>query len=154
MTRQLSFIAHALAVTAFFTILFIVAERERAAEAKVALASAPAAEKAAPAPMPVVEITPERLARGKEIYNGMACVGCHSTDGTIRTGPSLAELYGKTEKLSDGTSVKVDESYLRDALFDPSGQVVHGFMATMPSYKGSMTDEDLAAMIAWIKSMQ
>lgn len=154
MRLQLIFIGHAVAVAVFFSIVFIVAERERAEAAAVEAAVAPVAEAVADAPMPPVEITPERLARGEEIYKGMACIGCHSTDGTIRTGPSLAELYGRTETLSDGTTVQVDETYLRESLLAPNAKVVKGFVATMPSYRGMLSEEDVRAVVAWIKQMR
>ena len=35
--------------------------------------------------------TPER---GAQVFQRMGCVGCHSTDGSARVGPSLAQRWG------------------------------------------------------------
>jgi cytochrome c oxidase subunit 2 len=59
-------------------------------------------------------------------------------------------LYGKTETLSDGTSIKVDENYLKESVLNPSAKIVKGYAAVMPPFTPS--DKELSALIAFIKS--
>jgi cytochrome c oxidase subunit 2 len=59
-------------------------------------------------------------------------------------------VYGKTETLADGTSIKVDEGYIKDSILNPSAKIVKGYAAVMPAFAPS--DQELNALIAFIKS--
>ena len=50
---------------------------------------------------------------GKYVYEKQACVTCHSTDGSVKTGPSFKGIWGKNESLTSGTTQLVDENYVR-----------------------------------------
>jgi cytochrome c oxidase subunit II len=97
----------------------------------------------------VVVATPAE--RGAELLEELGCLGCHSTDGTVRIGPTLQGLFGRTVTLDDGTTVTADENYIRESILDPMAKIVEGFPPVMPTYKGVVTEEDIAAMIAYIK---
>ena len=56
---------------------------------------------------------------GQKLYTKLGCVACHSTDGTIKLAPSFKGIFGKKEELSDGTSMTIDDSYIRDKLLTP-----------------------------------
>jgi len=43
--------------------------------------------------------------------------------------------------------VFVDESYLREAILNPSATVAVGFAPIMPTFVGLLTEEDLQALI-------
>ncbi|MGF6092211.1 cytochrome c oxidase subunit II [Pseudomonas sp. 18173] len=90
------------------------------------------------------------VAQGQRLAGSFGCLACHSVDGTKGVGPSWQGLYGKTETLADGTSVKVDEGYLKESVLDPSARIVKGYAAVMPVLKPS--DKELDALIAFIKS--
>ncbi|MQR01969.1 cytochrome c oxidase subunit II [Glaciimonas soli] len=90
------------------------------------------------------------IEKGKALYNAKACVSCHSLDGSARVGPSWKGLYGKTETMADGSTAMVDETYLRNFIHDPQARTVKGYSPIMP--KIEMSDEELAALIALIKS--
>ena len=64
------------------------------------------------------------------------------------------ELLGSEEKLTDGTSVKVDENYLRESILDPSAKVREGYSDKMNSYKGQLSDEQIGDLIDFIKSLK
>ncbi len=78
------------------------------------------------------ELTPEE--RGAIWYSaeGFGCVSCHSIDGTPGVGPTWQGVYGRQEMLDDGTSVTVDDAYIRTSIYDPNSQLVEGFAAAMP----------------------
>lgn len=92
---------------------------------------------------------------GETIANDMGCMACHSTDGSVKIGPSWKKLYGETVALSDGTTVTVDDEYLKNSINKPNDQIVKGFQpGLMPSYDGIVSDHDLDAIIEYIKSIK
>lgn len=93
---------------------------------------------------------------GKKVYNEKACVGCHTLDGTVRPGggPSFKGLFGKQEALADGTTVTVDEKYLRESILVPGAKIVKGFPPVMPAFQGSLNEDGVAGIIAFIKEQK
>jgi cytochrome c oxidase subunit 2 len=105
--------------------------------------------------------TGETLAvAGKTLFMRYGCSGCHGSNGiggsqsgsTVRA-PSLAGLYGSPVTLSDGTTVKADDRYIRDCILTPSRQRVASYLPVMPSFAGEMSEEDLLKIIAYLKSL-
>jgi cytochrome c oxidase subunit 2 len=94
------------------------------------------------------------LERGEKAFNTYGCSGCHTTDGTIKTGPSFKGLFGKTETMTDGSSVTVDENYIRQSLLEPQAKIVQGFPPSMPTFKGKLNDAKIAGIIAYIKAQK
>ncbi|MEX2214733.1 MAG: cytochrome c oxidase subunit II [Phycisphaeraceae bacterium] len=90
---------------------------------------------------------------GKYLYNARKCSDCHSLDGRKLAGPSFKGLFGSSHPLRDGTSVTVDENYIRDSILYPAKQVVAGYDNVMPSFQGRLKDDEIAAIIAFIKSL-
>lgn len=88
---------------------------------------------------------------GEKVFN-QACVACHSLSGTKMVGPPLNGLMGKSETMADGTTVTIDENYLRESITDPGAKVVQGYGPTMPSFKGSLSDKKIDALIAFLKT--
>ena len=48
----------------------------------------------------------------------------------------------------------MDESYVREAILNPSATVAVGFPAVMPTFAGLLTEEELQALIAYVKSLR
>ena len=93
------------------------------------------------------------LEAGKMFVNTRGCLTCHSVDGSRSTGPTWKDLFGRDEPMSDGTTVHVDENYIRESLYEPAAKVVAGYTVQMQSYKGSLKEEDVGAIIAYMKSI-
>jgi len=91
---------------------------------------------------------------GAKLYQSKACVTCHSVDGRPGVAPSFKGRFGKQEQLADGQSVTVDENYLRESILNPQAKVVAGFQPVMPTYQNVLTDRQIDALIAYIKSIQ
>ena len=90
-------------------------------------------------------------ARGLEVSQEQGCLGCHSVDGSPMVGPSWKGLYGKNETMEDGTSVVVDDAYLKEAIVEPNASIVKGYAPTMPAY--DLSEEDLQALIDYTRSL-
>jgi cytochrome c oxidase subunit 2 len=96
---------------------------------------------------------PESLAaQGERAFHTRGCSGCHAPNSTIHA-PLLDDIYGKRVPLSDGTFVSADEQYLRDSVLQPNKQIAAGFQPVMPTYQGQITEEELNAIIAYLKSL-
>ncbi len=91
---------------------------------------------------------------GKRITEMLGCVNCHSSDGSKKVGPTFKGSFGTTRNLQDGKTVTVDENYIRQSILDPNSQVAQGFDPKMPSFKGTMKDEWIDAVIAYLKHLK
>lgn len=96
--------------------------------------------------------TPEGQGRLLTVSNG--CTGCHSLDGTPLTGPTWLGIFGRQEQMSDGTTIVVDEAYITESILNPNAKIVAGFPSpsVMPAF--SFTDEQLANIIAYLKTLK
>lgn len=91
---------------------------------------------------------------GEILVKQRGCLVCHSLDGSTKTGPSYKGMWGKTESLADGSSVKVDENYVRTSILEPQAQIVAGFPGSMPTFKGQLKDKDITAIIEYFKTLK
>ncbi len=91
---------------------------------------------------------------GEQIYKGKACVTCHSLDGSRKTGPSFKGIWGHKVQFADGTSTTVDENYVRQSILKPQSQVVSGFEPVMPTFQGLLSDNEIDALIEFIKAQK
>ena len=118
-------------------------------------ASAPSQAAVAPSPSSPPEPSEEELARmGRQASIRLGCSACHSTDGSTLVGPTWKGLYGKTETLEGGQQVVVDDAYLRESILRPQAAIVKGFPNIMPPFEGVVSEDDLKALMAYIKSLR
>src|SRR5215467_12393856 len=90
---------------------------------------------------------------GEKLYGELACNTCHSPDGKGR-GPSYNGVYGSKVKLADGSTVVADDAYIRESILQPNAKIVAGFLPVMPSFQGLVTEDQILALTAYIKSMK
>ena len=94
------------------------------------------------------------VARGAEVARSRQCLVCHATDDHPRTGPPWKNLYGSWQDLSDGRKVFVDDAYITRSMMDPNADVVAGYHPVMPSFAGSISEAETAAVVAYIRSLR
>ena len=92
--------------------------------------------------------------KGKELTETLGCLGCHSVDGSVRVGPSFQGLFGRQVELEGGGKATADEAYLRESINQPKAKVVKGFPNVMPEFKGKISEEDLSAIVAYLKTLK
>ncbi len=90
---------------------------------------------------------------GKKLFTSRSCATCHSLDGSRLQGPSLKGLFGRSEDIEGGASVKVDENYFRESVLNPGAKVVRGYQASMPTFQGLLKDKEIDALIAYLKTL-
>lgn len=63
-------------------------------------------------------------------------------------------LFGSGRKFADGSQTKADENYLRESILVSSAKIVEGYPPAMPVFQGQLSDEDVANLIEYIKSIK
>jgi cytochrome c oxidase subunit 2 len=91
---------------------------------------------------------------GPSIFAALGCGACHNTDATKKIGPGLGGLAGRSERLTTGESVIVDDNYLRESIVDPGAKVVDGYGPVMPSFAGRLDDAQINTLIDYLKSFK
>jgi cytochrome c oxidase subunit II len=91
-------------------------------------------------------------ATGEKIFAELGCSTCHRTD-TQGRGPNLQGVFGKPVQLEDGRTVTADENYVRECILDPGARRVKGFQPIMPTFQGLVSEEQVNALVAYIKSL-
>ena len=104
-------------------------------------------------------MAPASADEGRRVYNSFGCAACHSTDGTMlgKVGPSWKGLFGSDRKFADGSTIRADETYLKQSILEPSAKVVKGFEkaeAGMPIYGGVLNDSQLESLVMFIKTLR
>jgi cytochrome c oxidase subunit 2 len=89
---------------------------------------------------------------GERLFADLACNTCHRRDARGR-GPMLEGVFGHPVQLLDGTVVTADENYLRESILQPAAKVAAGFQPVMPAFQGLVTEEQLLALIEYVKSL-
>jgi len=88
---------------------------------------------------------------GFVLFRQLGCSGCHVAGSAVHA-PSLAGLLGRQVHLQDGRTIVADENYVRDSILLPKKDVVAGFDPVMPSFAGQVSEEDLQALIAYLRA--
>jgi cytochrome c oxidase subunit 2 len=89
---------------------------------------------------------------GEQVFAQLGCATCHRAQGISR-GPTLAALYGSRVQLEDGRTVTADENYIRESILDPGAKIVNGYKPIMPTFQGLVSEEQLNALVAYVKSL-
>jgi cytochrome c oxidase subunit 2 len=90
---------------------------------------------------------------GDKIFQQLGCNTCHRADSEAR-GPNLAGLFGNPVKLKDGSMVLADEGYIRESIVNPQAKIVAGFDNIMPTFQGQINEDDMLALVYYIKSLR
>jgi cytochrome c oxidase subunit II len=90
--------------------------------------------------------------RGEQLFHSLGCSGCHSSQAAVRA-PLLERLYGSRVPLTDGRIVNADMRYIRDCILLPKTEIVAGFDPVMPSFQGRISEDELFALVTYIKSI-
>lgn len=91
-------------------------------------------------------------ATGQKLFQEMGCASCHRFD-TQGRGPNLQGVYGKPVLLDDGRTVVADDDYVRESILQPGAKVVAGFKPIMPTFQGILSEEQVLALMAYVKSL-
>ena len=91
--------------------------------------------------------------QGRDLFeNKLGCASCHA-GGPQQRGAKLEGIFGHEVKLVGGQTVVADEAYIRESILNPGAKVVEGYQPIMPTFKGQVTEEQIIALVAYIKSL-
>jgi len=100
---------------------------------------------------PVAALSPAE--RGQKLSSEKGCTACHTSTGAKLVGPSFKGIFGHEVELENGQKVLADENYLRESIVEPNAKMVKGYQPLMPTFKGTLTDDEITSLIAYIKSL-
>jgi len=89
--------------------------------------------------------------QGAALFRAKGCSGCHGPNASVHA-PDLDGIYGRIVHLSDGSTVVADDRYIHDSIMLPDKQIVAGYAPIMPSFSGELTESQVLAIIAYLKS--
>ena len=108
----------------------------------------------------------ELVAKGKVLFMTKICFTCHQTDPAVPAPAGLAlrapkfvgEFWGAEREVALGlggkvVKVKLDDKYFVESVKLPMAKVVKGALVPMPPPPPPITDEDIAALMAYVKSL-
>jgi mono/diheme cytochrome c family protein len=104
---------------------------------------------------PAVVVTSEsaRVLAGEKLFQQLGCIGCHRPDGK-GIGPALAGRFGRPVPNPGCGALTMDDEYVRESILNPSATVAAGFAPVMPTFAGRVTEEQLRALIVYLKSLK
>ncbi len=94
-------------------------------------------------------------ADGRKILEDKGCLGCHTTNGTQKIGPTFKGVFGRKVTVLTGgkeREIVVDEAYLRRSVLEPQADIVKGFPPIMPTI--SVTKEELDAIVEYLRNLK
>ncbi|MGD0883664.1 MAG: cytochrome c oxidase subunit II [Thermodesulfovibrionales bacterium] len=92
---------------------------------------------------------------GLKILEEKGCLGCHTTDGTKKIGPTFKGLYeSRVTVLTNGMErvITADEEYLKRMILEPGVDMVKGYPNIMP--KLPLTSAEVNAIVEYLKTLK
>jgi cytochrome c oxidase subunit 2 len=92
---------------------------------------------------------------GKELYSKYGCNACHGlTEGEVKVGPTFYGIFGRKGETTAGESYVANEEYIRESIMEPMAKIVKGYAPQMPSFKDQIGDDQMDALIAFMKTLK
>ena len=67
-------------------------------------------------------------------------------------GPTFKGLYGRSDKLTDGSTVTVNDAYMRETIVKPEAKVVAGIRAG--NAKTELSEEEIDDIIEYLRNVK
>lgn len=93
---------------------------------------------------------------GEVLLAEKGCIGCHTTDGSPRVGPTFKGIFGRDVVVITGgeeRKIIIDESYLKRSILHPHADVVKGFPDIMPDQQDNVNEEEINQIIIYLKRL-
>jgi cytochrome c oxidase subunit 2 len=92
--------------------------------------------------------------RGKQVADQNGCLACHSIDGSVKVAPTWKGLYGHQVTFSDGSTATADDAYIKESIVNPGAKIVKGFSDIMPKTYSTLPEDDVNALVEYIKTLK
>ena len=90
---------------------------------------------------------------GELLYGTKGCRACHSLDGSKLVGPSFKDVYGFECDTREGVRITADAAYIKESILKPNVSVILGFEPVMTPFEGKITDKEIEAITAWLRTL-
>jgi cytochrome c oxidase subunit 2 len=93
--------------------------------------------------------------KGIAILREKGCLGCHTTDGTAKVGPTFLGFFGRKVSVSTNgkdRSIVADEEYIRKSIMHPKADIVKGYPAVMPEIP--LEEKEMHSVIDYLKTLK
>jgi mono/diheme cytochrome c family protein len=100
-----------------------------------------------------LKIKTATVANGQILFENLGCSACHSIDGSVGHGPTLAGLFG-SERMIEGspTPIKADAAYILESIKAPNAKTAKNFPPNyMPPYQ--LSDPEYDSLNLYIQSV-
>lgn len=93
------------------------------------------------------------VANGQLLFDSLGCSACHSIDGSLGHGPTLAGLYDSERMIEESKKpIKADTAYLLESIKTPNAKTAKTFPQNyMPPYK--LSDPEYQSLVLFIQSV-
>ncbi len=93
------------------------------------------------------------VANGLTLFNNLGCSACHSIDGSVGHGPTLAGIFNTPRPIEGSDKpVQGDDAYILESIKDPAAKTTKNFPPNyMPPYK--LKDLEYESLLLYIKSL-
>src|SRR5205807_9507962 len=88
----------------------------------------------------------------KQLFISLIYSTCHRMDAQGR-GANCANVYKHPVLLEEGRTIMADDNYIGESILNPAAKLVSGFKPIMPTFQGIISEEQLNALVAYIKSL-
>ena len=110
----------------------------------------------APEPQrPTIDLAalPPEAQAGARLFTGKGgCVGCHNAgNGGGATGPNLSHIGSEGSTRKPGMDAA---AYISESIHDPQAFLVSGFPPIMPSFRGTLTEEEINSLVQFLLTKQ
>lgn len=89
---------------------------------------------------------------GAKLFDSKGCGNCHGSENTERA-PTLNGLMGSSRSFTNGSATVADPDYARESILEPYDRITQGYINTMPTYKGQLTEEQVMQLVEYIKTL-
>ena len=92
---------------------------------------------------------------GATVLNAKGCLGCHTTDGSPKIGPTFKGLLGLKETVVTAggeKNITVNGAFIREHILQPRSATVKGYPPVMPTIP--VTEEELTAIVAYLETVK
>jgi mono/diheme cytochrome c family protein len=102
--------------------------------------------------MDMTQLSPDEAA-GARIFTGKGgCVGCHNAgSGGGATGPNLSHIATVGAERKPGMDAP---TYIDESIHDPQAYIVSGYQPVMPSFRGTLTEEEIDQVVQFLMTRQ
>jgi cytochrome c551/c552 len=97
---------------------------------------------------------PGEAAAGLLVFQKYGCNGCHAVRSLPEAQSTIGPvLDGLAQRASSRIPGVPGEEYIRQSIAEPGAYVVQGYLKLMPALRSSMSEQELADLLAWLGTL-